>query len=141
MPVARVESSSAALWRRDDRYATVLTAMMWVLIVLMIVPEGFDYEALTTAGPPSSGSLISRALWVGLLSLSAFVVCWRAGLALLLGRALNPFLLLMVALAVASVAWSIDPQLSMRRLVRLATIVLVCVAFVSMGWHARRYQS
>jgi exopolysaccharide production protein ExoQ len=45
------------------------------------------------------------------------------------------------ALAVASVAWSIDPELSMRRLVRLGTIVLVCVAFVLMGWHARRYQN
>ena len=68
-------------------------------------------------------------------------MCWRVGLAWLLARALNPFLLCVVALAVASVAWSIDPALSLRRLVRLGTIVLVCVAFVLMGWHARRYQN
>ncbi|HEY6514350.1 MAG TPA: O-antigen ligase family protein [Burkholderiaceae bacterium] len=141
MPVARVESTSAAAWRRDDRHHTILAGMMWVLVVLMIVPEGFDYEALATTSAPSSGSLISRALWVGLLLLGGLLVCWRLGLAWLLARVLNPFLLCVVALAVASVAWSIDPQLSLRRLVRLGTIVLVCVAFVLVGWHARRYQN
>jgi len=38
MPVARVESTSAAAWRRDDRHHTILAGMMWVLVVLMIVP-------------------------------------------------------------------------------------------------------
>ncbi|HMJ30833.1 MAG TPA: O-antigen ligase family protein [Xanthobacteraceae bacterium] len=112
---------------------------MWVLIVLMIVPEGFDYESLTTA--PSSGGAISRMLWLGLLALGAIIIFWRAGLAWLLARILNPFLLLFVALAIASIAWSIDPALSGRRLVRMVTIVLVCAAFVLASWHARRYQN
>ena len=112
---------------------------MWVLVVLMIVPEGFDYESLTTA--PSSGGAISRMLWLGLMALSAIIIFWRAGLAWLLARMVNPFLPLFVALAVASVAWSIDPSLSLRRLIRLGTIVLACTAFVLMGWHARRYQN
>jgi len=126
-------------WLRDDRYSTFLAGMMWVLVVLMIVPEGFDYESLTTA--PSSGGAISRMLWLGLMALSAIIIFWRAGLAWLLARMVNPFLPLFVALAVASVAWSIDPSLSLRRLIRLGTIVLACTAFVLMGWHARRYQN
>ena len=80
-------------------------------------------------------------LWLGLLALGTIIVLWRAGLAWLLARMLNPFLLLFVALAVASVAWSIDPALSARRLIRMGTIVLVCVAFVLIGWHARRFQN
>ncbi len=114
---------------------------MWVLIVLMIVPEGLDYQSITTTGAPSSGGAISHLLWLGLLALSAIVIFWRAGLAWLLARALNPFLLIFVALALASIAWSIDPSLSARRLMRMVTMVLVCVAFVLMGWHARRYQN
>lgn len=114
---------------------------MWVLIVLMIVPEDFNYQILITTGAPTSGGTISRVLWLGLLALSVIIIFWRAGLAWLLARALNPFFLLFVALAVASIAWSIDPSLSLRRLIRLITIVLTCMAFVLMGWHARRYQN
>lgn len=129
------------IWLRDDRHSTLLAASIWVLIVLMIVPEGFDYQSLTTSGAPTSGGAISRLLWLGLLSLSAVVVCWRAGLAWLLARALNPFLLLFVALALVSVTWSIDPALSLRRMFRMSTIVPACAAFVLIGWHARRFQN
>ncbi|BAV34112.1 O-antigen ligase [Sulfuricaulis limicola] len=128
-------------WLRDDRYSWFLAGMMWVLIVLMIVPEGFDYQRLATASAPSSGGPISRMLWLLLLALGIMMVSWRAGLAWLLARVLNPFFLLFVALAIVSVAWSIDPALSIRRLIRLGTIVLACVAFVLMSWHARRYQN
>jgi O-antigen ligase len=128
-------------WLRDDRHSVFLAGMMWVLIVLMIVPDGFDYQGLTTTGAPSSGGAFSRMLWLALLALGAIIICWRARLAWLLAHIVNPFLLLFVALAVASIAWSIDPSLSVRRLVRMGTIVLACAAFVLMGWHARRFQT
>lgn len=112
---------------------------MWVLIVLMIVPDALDYQDLATA--PDSGGAISRMLWLGLLALSVIIVLWRTGLAWVLARRLNPFLPAFVALAVLSIAWSIDPSLSVRRLVRMFTIVLACTAFVLIGWHARRYQN
>lgn len=107
----------------------------------MIVPEGFDYASLTTTYAPTSGSKISRLLWLSLLSLSALFILWRVGLAWLLIRSLNPFLLVLAGLAIASVAWSIEPSLTLRRSVRMATFVLVAIAFVLMAWHARRYQN
>ncbi len=112
-----------------------------MLIVLMIVPEGFDYQSLISSSAPSEGGPISRALWLGLLAAGGTLVFWRAGLAWLLARMLNPFFLLLAGLAIASVAWSIDPELSIRRLIRMLTFVLVCIAFVLMAWHARRYQN
>ena len=127
-------------WLPDDQNSFLLAGMVWALIVLMIVPDGFDYQKLMSTEAPSSGGTISRALWLGLLAFSVIIIFWRGGLAWLLTRMLNPFLILFVALAVASVAWSIDPSLSIRRLIRMATIILVCAAFVLMGWHARRYQ-
>ncbi|WP_298829538.1 O-antigen ligase [uncultured Piscinibacter sp.] len=131
----------APAWVVDGQHARLLAAMVWVLIVLMIVPEGLDYEGIASRGAHASGGAISRALWLGLMLLSVTVLAWRTGLASLLAGRLNPFLAVFVALAVASLAWSIDERLTARRLIRLITIVLVCIAFVLMAWHARRLQN
>jgi O-antigen ligase len=129
-------------WQRDDRHSLALAVLIWVLVVLMIVPEGFDYSQLTdTRAAPGSGSFLSRMLWLGMLVLALGVLINRAALAWLLARNLNLFFMLFVVLATASVMWSIDASLSLRRIVRLATIVAACLAFVLMGWHARRYQN
>jgi exopolysaccharide production protein ExoQ len=131
---------TSAVWVRDDGQSLVIGAMLWALVVLMVVPESFDYVGLATLGAPAEGAWPSRLLWALLLGFGASVLLRRAGLAWLLGRTLNPFLVLFVALAVTSIAWSVEPSLSARRLVRMVTIVLVCTAFVLTGWHARRYQ-
>ncbi len=124
---------------RDDRHALILAGMMWVLIVLLIVPEGFNYAIL--GGPaPAAGGLLSRALWLGLLAAASAIIAWRASLSWLLLRSLNPFLLLFAALAVASIVWSIEPEVTMRRDIRLITILSACFAFTLAGWHARRFQ-
>lgn len=128
-------------WLRDDQHALFLAGMAWVLTVLMIVPDGLDYASLSASAAPASGSALSRALWLGLLAGGLLVIAWRAGMAWLLLRWLNPFLLAMVALAVASVAWSIEPSLSLRRSIRVVTIVVVCIAFVLASWHQQRYQN
>lgn len=132
--------AAAPAWAIDSRHSTALAAMVWVLIVLMIVPEGLDYEGLAGNGPPAGAGAVSRVLWLSLLATSALVIAWRAGLAWLLAGRLNPFLPILVALALVSLAWSIDDSLSARRLARLVTMVGVCVAFVLMAWHARRLQ-
>src|SRR6188474_2180502 len=98
-------SASTSAWRRDDAGALLLAAMMWVLVVLMIVPEGLDYESLVHAAAPDSAGLLSRALWGAVLGLGGLVLVWRAGLAWLLVRSANGWLFAFLALAVASVAW------------------------------------
>ena len=129
------------VWQRDDRHSLILAGLVWALIVLMTVPEGFDYASLSKAYAPMAGSKLSRMLWLGLLSLGALFILWRAGLAWLLLRSLNPFLWIFVGLAVASVIWSIEPSLTLRRIVRLFTFLLIAIAFVLMAWHARRFQN
>lgn len=119
----------------------LLAGMISVLIVLMIVPESFDYRSLVDNRSPASGGIISRILWLVLLGSSLTIICWRAGLAWLLTRAMNPYLPLLMALAVASITWSINPSLSLRRLIRLTTIVLTCASFVLVGWHKQRLQN
>jgi exopolysaccharide production protein ExoQ len=128
-------------WLRDDRHALALAGMICVLMILMIVPEGFDYGSLSNAASPASGSVLSRTLWLGLLGFGLLVIARRARLAWLLARRLNPFLVLFAALVLASAAWSIDPALTLRRFVRVLTIVVDCVAFVLVSWHRQRYQN
>jgi len=127
-------------WVRDDRYSPALALMLCTLTVLMIVPEGFNYEQLSTAAAPQSGSPLSRMLWLALLGGAVLVLLWRASFAWLLLRFVNPFLLVFTLLAVASIAWSIEPAVTARRLVRLLTILLVCWACVLAGWHRQRFQ-
>lgn len=127
-------------WVRDDRHALILAGMIWTLIVLLIVPEGLNYAILGGQAPTAGGPL-SRAGWLGLLAVAGCFIAWRASLCWVLLRSLNPFLWLFVALAVASIVWSIEPEVTARRDVRLITIVAACVAFSLAGWHARRFQS
>jgi exopolysaccharide production protein ExoQ len=127
--------------QRIERPLLAIAAMVWVLTVLMIVPEGFDYRQLATEEAPISGGLVSRLLWLSLLGGGAAVLVWRASLGRRLLGSLNVFLLLFVLLASASLLWSIDPPLTARRLIRVFTIVAVAGAFVLAGWHARRFQN
>ncbi len=130
-----------AYWVRDDRHSLILAGIVWALIVLMIVPEGFNYRLLLEANAPASGGPLSRALWLALLAVAGVVIAWRAPLAWRLLRSLNPFLLLFAALATVSIIWSIEPLFTARRDLRLVTMVAVCIAFCLTGWHARRLQN
>ncbi len=130
----------APVWQPDTSYAWLVSGLLWVLIVLMIVPDNFNYQNLATMSAPESGSLASRLLWLGLLGAGLLLTLRRPGLAWLLLRELNPFVLLFLVLAVASIFWSIDAPLSLRRLLRLFTIILVCFAFGLCSWHAHRFQ-
>lgn len=131
----------AVPWIGDARHSTMLAAMVWLLVVLMIVPDGFDYAGLTSLSAPTQGAPVTRLLWLSLLGLSAIFIAWRSALAWLVLRWLNPFLPAFLALAVASAAWSIEPSLTVRRDIRLLTFIGVALAFVLAGWHARRFQN
>jgi O-antigen ligase len=130
-----------AAWVPDDRYSLLLAGTLWTLLALMIVPEGLDYRLLVTTQAPASGDLVSRTLWLALLATAGAMIVRRASLCWLLLRWLNPFLLLFLALAIASIVWSVEPLLTLRRDIRLVTIAAVCIAFALSGWHMRRFQN
>ena len=110
---------------------------------MMIVPEGFNYSGLDAdaGSAPSSGSPVSRIIWLTLLASGVLITIWRAGLAWLLLRDLNLYFMLLIVLAIASIAWSIEPSLTVRRIIRLATFVFVSLALVLSGWHVQRFQN
>ena len=127
-------------WKRDDRFSLLLAVMVWGLVILITTPEGFDYSALTTDDMPTSGSAASRLQWLGLIGAGTAFLLWRGGLAWLLLRWTNPFLVAFVVLAAASVLWSIEPGITLRRMIRVAAILLCSAAMVLAAWHPRRFQ-
>lgn len=120
--------------------ATVITGIIWVLVLFMIVPDGFHYGAIYD-NMPTSGTDASRLIWLILLGAGILVVLWRSSLAWLLVRQLNPFLTLFILLAAISVAWSIDPTVTTRRMVRIFTIWLDALALGLVAWQPHRLQT
>jgi O-antigen ligase len=112
-----------------------------VLIVIMVVPDGFNYGATALGAMPTEGSGFSKFTWIALLSFGAVVPLSRSGIALKLLRQVNPYLLLFVGLAAASILWSIDPGVTLRRVLRVLTMVLVSISFALMTWRTTRFQS
>ena len=133
--------TSPVRWLEDGHHHFFLTGMVWILVVLMIVPDGFDYGALTGGAGPASGGAVSRLLWLLLLGIGFVTTTWRAGLAWLVLRWINPFLLVFAVLAFSSYLWSIEPAVTVKRLIRVFTIILDSIAFVLVGWNSLRFQS
>jgi O-antigen ligase len=105
----------------------------------MIVPDGFNYE--WGQGMPTEGSAFARFTWLALLAFGAFVVGRQPGRAKGLMRQINPYLLLFVVLAVASVTWSADPPVTIRRLLRMVTILLDAMALALLPWGQNSFQN
>lgn len=137
---AKPAAGASQAWVADHRASWLLGGLAWTLIVLMIVPENFDYSALDGAAP-ATGDATSRILWLALLWSGILVVLWRAALAWLVLRALNPYLLAFVGLALASMIWSIEPAFTVRRDLRFLTILIDTLALTVMAWHVRRFQN
>jgi O-antigen ligase len=115
-----------------------MTALMSLLIAIMILPQGLDY---VDGGMPTSADTLSRIIWLILLGGAAFVLATQSVRAVTLLRNLNPFLLAFVCLATASILWSIEPTFTIRRIIRLFTILMTCMAFTLVGWNRTRFQT
>jgi exopolysaccharide production protein ExoQ len=126
--------------RTAGKSSWVMVLVISVLVVFMIAPEGFDYSTTVDGAMPTEGSPLSRMIWLGLLAAGAIGVGRNSRQAWALLRSVNPWLLLFAALATASVCWSIDPGVTLRRLVRLATIMLDGMALALVSWRPQSFQ-
>jgi len=130
---------SPRIWRSDKNGTAMAAILLSILVTIMIVPQGFDYEGIN--GFPTSSDTMTRVTWLALLFGSAFVLAQRFARVKVMVRWLNPFFVAFLLLAAASILWSIEPSISIRRVMRALTIVMVCVAFTLVGWHAKRFQN
>src|SRR4051794_10280619 len=113
--------------------------MVWVLIVYLIVPEGFDYSTL--ANVTRTGSVATKLIWLALLAAGVALMFSKTSKLLKLVKTINPFLLALICLAFLSLLWSIEPATTIKRVVRLLTFLVVGLSFAVTGWHQIRFQS
>jgi exopolysaccharide production protein ExoQ len=132
-------SVGAALPRRRKSASLLPAFLLLLLFTVMTVPAGFNYRA--EGSMPTDGDSFSLTIWMVLLLGSAYLVIknWRhvRGLLVTVNR---PFICFVV-LASLSLLWSIEPPITLRRIVRLYVIVSVSVAFASAGWQPRRFEN
>ena len=131
-------AGSRRIWQFDKRGAVFAALLVWVAVVIMVIPQGLDYQGIN--GMPSSSDALSRFTWLFLLGSSFLMLAIHFARTKALGGWLNPFLLAFLALAAASILWSMEPMISARRALRAATIVATCISFTLVGWHPRRFQ-
>jgi exopolysaccharide production protein ExoQ len=126
------------LWASDQRGRLLVTVLVWLLIAILVVPQGLDFQGIN--GMPTSSDLLSRVVWLVLLGGGALTVFSRFARAREFVRTVNPFIWVFFALATASIVWSIEPAITGRRILRLVTILLVCTGFAITAWNPRRLQ-
>jgi exopolysaccharide production protein ExoQ len=132
----RSRMSSAS--RRETGFSFLTSAMAWFMILVIVIPGNLDYSGVAQEGV--EGNPVTRALWFAIFGVGVIIVLMQMSQVPRLLRQLNVFYLLFLALAVASLAWSIDRELTGRKLVRM---IMMCSAFLAIAiaaWHPRRFQ-
>src|SRR6185312_4325695 len=104
-PPLRARLSPAKVWM-DRGGRSLATIVIWALTLVLIAPHNFDF---TGKGMQSGGDLTTRIVWLASLGISSGLLAWRYTRAIALLRYVNPYLLLALVLAAASVTWSIAP--------------------------------
>jgi exopolysaccharide production protein ExoQ len=129
---------SLRIWQPDKAGTVFAAVLLWICIIIMVVPQGLDYNGIN--GMPTSSDALGRFTWLFLLGASTLALAVHLKRTLVLARWLNAFFLGFLALAALSIVWSIDPGLTMRRVLRAATIAMICIGFTLVGWHPKRFQ-
>lgn len=137
---ARVAARAPAVLGTGYVFPAVLFA---VQALILIVPPGFDYRQHVAgrALMPTEGDMLSRFTWIFLLLGGLYLLIKNRSRTIALLKRFNPYIIAFFGLATLSVLWSIEPDVTLRRVYRFVTVLVVCMAFTVQGWHRRRYQN
>jgi exopolysaccharide production protein ExoQ len=114
------------------------SVLVLIMFLVMTVPAGFDYRRQLLN--PTDGDSLSFTTWMVLLAGSIyFCIKYQRRVQELLAAVNRPFLYFVV-LASLSLMWSIEPAITLRRIIRLYIIIGVSIAFASAGWQPRRFE-
>lgn len=130
---------------RRKKPARFVTVVIWALVIFNIVPstifnppDKYDTNALVM---PTEGTALSKVIWLSLLAAGIVVALKRFPQLKKLLRSVNPFLLIFYGLVAASIFWSIEPGITLKRLVTASTILMDAIALALVSWHPTRFQS
>jgi exopolysaccharide production protein ExoQ len=128
--VGRVQQSN------DARFSISSTLVAWIMIIVMSVPLDLDYSG--TGG--GDANPLTRALWLAVLAIGVAVALSRFSETKRLIAQIDIYFFLFIALAMASILWSINPPQTTTRIVRMFIMCSGCLTVALAGWHRRRFQ-
>ncbi|MDB6103725.1 MAG: O-antigen ligase [Gammaproteobacteria bacterium] len=142
---AAAQSSGAPAAARRQKPARFVTLMIWALVVFNIVPSTIlDRPTKLAANAvvmPTEGTALSKFLWLSLLGCGIAIALARKTQVKKLLRTMNPYLLGFYLLIAASIFWSIEPGITVKRLVTASTILVDAIALAVASWRPTRFQS
>jgi exopolysaccharide production protein ExoQ len=142
---ATAQVGGAPTAARRQKPARFVTFMISALVVFNIVPSTIlDPPAKYNANAivmPTEGTALSKFIWLSLLGCGIAIALARSAQVKKLLRSMNPFLLAFYVLVAASIVWSIEPGITMKRLVTASTILLDAIALAVATWRPARFQS
>lgn len=121
-------SPNARLTVWDARWIDTLLIAM---VLFAVLPSGFSWKEADDGATVIEGSLEVKLQWGSLFALSAYVVYRHLPIALANLRAVNPFLLLMLAYATASAIWSPAEGVTVKKAVQVGGLILFALAVQS----------
>jgi O-antigen ligase len=138
-------ATGAPVAGRRRKSARFVTLMISVLVVFNIVPSTI-FDAPVKLGPdalamPTEGTPLSKAIWLSLLGFGLAIALARSAQVKKLLRTINPYLLIFYLLVAASIVWSIEPGVTLKRLVTASTIGVDAIALAVASWQPSRFQS
>lgn len=125
--------------KASKRTAFIVGLPLWITMITMIIPQGFDYEGKN--GMPTSSDMLNKIVWLYLLGFGVLMLVKHWARAKLMLRRVNPFVLVFLALAALSTYWSIESGVTVRRVIRASTMLMICLQFVLVAWHPKRFQN
>ncbi len=126
----------AQQWVVDERARLLLDIMMMVAIMFTIVPEAFSFAELDRPNQFSGTDLgfVARVQWFPLFGIGAAIIVMRARLAWALLKEVNPFLILIMIWIFLSTFWSYQPDITLRRAVKITGMMLVAYCYFLVNW-------
>jgi exopolysaccharide production protein ExoQ len=138
-PWARTPAGSVGAAPRREPGSRLVPVLLLMIFTIMVVPLGLNYRG--TIANPNEGDAFSTTTWLVLLFGSAYLVMRNRRQMLQLLAVVNRPFLYFVVLASLSLLWSIEPEITLKRIVRLYIIVLMSIVFATVGWQPRRFEN
>ena len=130
---------TAARDDRDGAYYWAVTLLFCLALAWAIMPGGFAFGLAAHADVDAQdGSIIRRLQWMPLFAAGAVIVWIRRDVSFALLRYINPFLLGFLLWVAASVLWSPYPVITLRKVILLAGVCVIALAFTVAAWDRDR---
>jgi exopolysaccharide production protein ExoQ len=119
--------------RLSEWDARWITVVLVAAVLFSILPPGFPAHADEASLVTAEGSLEMKLQWAGIFSVSAYVVYRHLPLLFANLRAVNPFLLLMLAYTFLSAAWSPADSVTIKKAIQFGGLILFTLAVQTTG--------